>query len=287
MNGQAKPQISLIIVSLNVRDLLRKNLDSIFSTDSACTFEVIVIDNGSEDKTARMVREDFPQVHLIQNDYNSGFAHACNQGLAVAQGDVLVLYNPDMLMGDGVLDHTWNTLTSRSEIGVLGVQLRKEDGSLVRSVRRDPGLQDQLAVLLKLPHLFPNVVKQYLAEDIDQRVSQEVEQLRGSYFAFRRDVMEKIGVLDEKNFFVWFEEVDFCKRVRAAGLKVWFSAEVFCTDLVGQTFKTQPTALKQARFSKSLANYFKKWHPRWQSVVITILRPLAIAAGYAHDLWRR
>lgn len=287
------PSISIIIVSWNVRDVLKENLHGLFSLSHSVSFEVIVVDNGSTDGTPAMLRSTFPQVEFIQNDLNRGFAFACNQGLKIARGMVLILFNPDMLVGEHVLDHTFQTLMQHKDIGVMGVKLVRKDGSLVSSIRRDPQFLDQLCILLKLPHLFPAIVNRYLAKDINADQSQTVEQIRGSFFAFRRDVMEKVGLLDEKNFFVWFEEVDYCIRVRQAGFRVWYSAEVSCIDLVGRAFHQQSIRLKQQRLSLSMARYFRKWHPAWQAMIIYCFRPFVILSGacadffaYKSSLWK-
>jgi len=283
-----KPQISLIIPSFNTRELLKNNLESLFKLNCRFPFEVIVVENGSSDGSAKMVREEFPQVELIQNDWNSGFAHACNQGLRVAQGEVLILLNTDMVVQTGTLEKVFEVLNERKEIGVIGVKLLKEDGSILSSVRRDPDFWSQLAILLKLPHFFSKLVDNYLFKDFDYQKSAEVEQVRGSFFAFRREVLDKVGFFDEKNFFFWFEEVDFCRRVRQVGLKVWYEASVSCLDLVGQSIKNVTSLRKkQAIFSRSLTNYFFKWHSWWQGAVFFCLRPLVIVLSFLVDLWRR
>ena len=278
--------VSIIIVSWNVRDTLRKNMERLFSLSTKERFEVIVIDNGSSDKTAEMIRTNFPQVHIIQNDENRGFAFACNQGLRAARGEVMILFNPDMLMGEDVIDRAYKTLKERVDIGVLGVRLLREDGTIVESVRRDPRLWDQLAILLKLPHLFPSVVSGYLMKDFDYGTSQEVPQVRGSFFAFRRDVMDVVGLLDADRFFVWFEEVDFCRRVREAGYKIWYRADISCTDLVGQAFKQQPIWLKQARMCKSMARYFMKWYSVASSLIVWAMFPFVVMLGAVLDALR-
>lgn len=278
------PKVSIIIVSWNVREQLKDNLSRLFSLQTREPFEVIVIDNGSSDGTATMIRTYFPSVHLVQNDANRGFAYACNQGLKMAKGEVLVLFNPDMVMGKDVIDHTYDRLMAHRDIGVMGIKLTRPDGTIVASVRRDPAFKNQLAILLKLPHLFPHITDSYLAKDFDYSVSQDVDQVRGSFFAFRRDVMEKVGMLDAENFFIWFEEVDYCRRVRQAGFRIWYDASISCKDLVGQSFKQQPARLKQARFSKSMARYFAKWHPVWQAWIIYALRPVVIVMGALCDL---
>ena len=284
------PQVSIIIINWNVRDLLKANLARLFSPllfkegvgeDIA---EVIVVDNGSADGSVVMIKADFPKVHLIRNESNRGFAYAVNQALRVAKGEVMVLFNPDMLMGDGAIEHAYQTLTRQKDIGVLGVKLAREDGSIVESVRRDPGFGDQLAILLKVPHLLPKVLDRYLMKDFDYAKSQNVDQLRGSFFAFRRDVYEKIGSFDANNFFIWFEEVDFCKRVREAGLRVWYSADVACIDLVGRSFHQRTARWKQYHLSRSMTRYFKKWMPWWQTAALYALRPVAILFGVVVDL---
>ena len=253
------PKLSIIIVSWNVREILKQNLARLSTLQSDdFLFEIFVIDNGSKDGSAKMVREEFPSVHLIQNDYNAGFGKACNQGLRMARGEVLLLLNPDMLVGEGALQKTYEKLKQNESIGVLGVKLIHENGELIRSVRRDPTVLSQMAIFLKLPHLLPHINDHYLAQDFDLSVSREVEQVRGSYFAFRRDVLERVGFLDER-FFIWFEEVDYCKRVREKGLRVFYFAEVSCTDLIGRSFIQVPTWKKQLWFFKSALSYFLKW----------------------------
>ena len=253
------PKISIIIVNWNVRELLVKNLEQLQKLrTSEDLFEVFVVDNGSKDGSARMVREIFPWVFVIHNDYNAGFAKACNQALVLAKGEVLLLLNPDMSVDHGTLERTYAELTERRDIGVFGVKLLNEKGEMIRSVRRNPGLFDQLAILLKLPHFFPAINDRYLCKDLDLSHSQDVEQVRGSYFAFRSDVMTRVGMFDER-FFLWFEEVDFCRRVRLLGLTIRYCADVSCHDFVGRSFAQVPVWKKQWMFFSSALKYFLKW----------------------------
>lgn len=239
--------------------MLRKNLAQLFSLQRPeFPVEVFVVDNGSIDGSVRMVRDEFPWVHVIQNDYNAGFAKACNQAIRMAKGEVILLLNPDNCVEPGTLDRTYSELMTHTDIGVFGVKLLGEDGEVVRSVRRNPGVFDQLAILLKLPHLFPSITDRYLAKDFDYTASQDVEQIRGSYFAFRRSLVEQIGMLDER-FFIWFEEVDFCRRVRGNGLRIRYCADVTCRDCVGRSFAQVSRWKKQRMFFTSAWTYFWKW----------------------------
>ncbi len=256
-------KLSVVIVSWNVRELLEQNLSKLGSLQRPdFPMEVLVVDNASGDGTTKMVREKFPWVHLMINDWNAGFAKAVNHALAVATGEVVLLLNPDMCVGEGVLEGMYETLIQDEKIGVLGVKLRASDGVLVRSVRRDPRPGNQLAVALKLPHFFPHLIDHYLATDIDLSKSQDVEQMRGSFFAFRRDLLKTIGMFDER-FFIWFEEVDFCKRVRKVGLRIFYRADLVCTDFVGRSFAQVSFWRKQRLFLTSMMKYLWKWRFNW------------------------
>lgn len=256
-------KLSIIIVSWNVRDLLAQNLEQLGSLSRPeFPTEVLVVDNASGDGTTKMVRAKFSWVHLLINDWNAGFAKAVNHALRVATGEVIILLNPDMRIGDGVLEPTYAALMEDQTIGVLGVQLRSDSGEIVPSVRRDPKPLNQLAIFLKLSHLFKGVGGRYLAKDIDLTKSQDVEQVRGSFFAFRHQLLETVGYFDER-FFLWFEEVDFCKRVRQAGLRVYYRADLVCTDFVGRSFAQISVWRKQRLFLTSMIKYLWKWRFNW------------------------
>jgi dTDP-4-dehydrorhamnose reductase len=282
----SQPEVSIVIVTYEAERLIAENLERLFALPCAVPFEVIVTDNGSSDRTPQVVRERFPQVKLVRNAYNSGFGHACNQGAALARGRVVIFFNPDMRMGEGVIERTYGTLMARPEIGVMGVKLVTDGGACVGSVRRDPSFPDQLAILLKVPHFFPGAIDRYLAKDYDLHRSGAVDSVRGSFFAMRRDVLNKVGTFDERNFFIWFEEVDLCKRVRAAGYVVWYEADVSCFDHVGASFGAQGGTRKQIWFSRSMTRYFYKWHPWWQYAVLMAVRPFSIAAAFAAEKLR-
>ncbi|HLD17688.1 MAG TPA: glycosyltransferase family 2 protein [Patescibacteria group bacterium] len=279
------PRLSIVIVNWNVRDVLEKNLEVLFAEPVLFEKEVIVIDNASNDGSSAMVREKFPNVRLIINDWNAGFAHAVNQGWRIAQGNVVLLLNPDMKIRPGSLQKTVEILEADQTIGILGGHLLNREGKTVPSVRHDPSLWDQLAIVLKLPHLFPKVVDRYLAKDFPYAQSQDVEQVRGSYFAFRRGLSEIVGFFDER-YFLWFEEVDFCKRVREKGLCVRYEASLEAEDLGSLSFRQVSVRRKQWLFSSSLTKYFFKWHPWWQGTLFWKLRPFAIGVGAVIDAGR-
>lgn len=285
----AEPEISIVIVTHQAAEFIGQNLERLYALRTNVKFDVIIVDNDSTDGTPELIRARFPQVRLIRNAYNSGFAHACNQGAAVAYGEIILFFNPDMLMGEGALEKVRDTLRARPEIGAMSVKLVYPDGSTVRSVRRDPGLSDQLAVMLKIPHLLPRINNRYVGADYDLDRSAAVDSVRGSFFALRRNVLNEVGYFDERNFFIWFDEVDLCKRLRSAGYLVWHEASVSCVDIVAGTFRHKGIVQKQIWFTRSMVNYFRKWHPWWQYAILVAVRPLGILLAFAEQsvkAWR-
>ncbi|MFA4954498.1 MAG: glycosyltransferase family 2 protein [Patescibacteria group bacterium] len=276
--------ISIVIVSWNVREHLKANLARLFSLSDSATREIFVVDNASSDGSVNMLRHDFPQVKLIANDENLGFAKACNQALKLTRGKVIILLNPDMLVEPGALDKVLAKLESDKTIGVLGIKLTDQSGTPLRTVRRFPDVWSQLLIILKLRKFFPGINRAYECLDFDYSRSQDVDQVRGSFFAFRRELLDSVGFLDER-FFIWLEEVDYCRRVRQVGLRVHYFAETSAQDIVGASFKQLKRYPAQKMFLTSLVHYFEKWHPGWQAWLIKGARPFGLLATKLADIF--
>lgn len=293
--------LSIIIIPWNVRDLVRENLKSIYKNTSNIEFEVFAVDNDSRDGTADMIRKEFPRVYpvksgeagakqfngvnLIANNYNAGFARANNQAIKEARGRYILLLNPDMRVLPGTLEGMVKWMDAHSEAGVAGCHLVKENRETVPHIRRFPTVWDQLAIVLKSPHIFPSVLNKYLCKDFDYIKEQEVDSIRGSFFMIKREVIEKIGALDER-YFIWFEEVDFCRRVRQDGWKVIYTPTAECVDYVGKSFAQVKRGVTQKYFRDSMLKYFKKWHPGWQYWVLKIAWPIGMLFSYIGDIFK-
>jgi GT2 family glycosyltransferase len=267
------PDLSIIIVSWNVKDKLRENLQALFSSVGELDFEVWVVDNDSADDTAGMVEAEFPWVKLIANKENAGFAKANNQAIRSSKGEFVLLLNPDMKVAPDALMNMLAWMRTNQQAAVAGCHLVSEAGETVKHVRRFPGIWDQLAIVLKLPHLFPGVLKEYLREDFDYGQPARVDSVRGGFFMMRREAIEMVGLLDER-YFIWFEEVDYCKRVYEQGLEVWYAPAAECLDYVGQSFKQVKRGTTQNYFRDSMLKYFKKWHPAWQYWLLRLAWPI-------------
>lgn len=265
--------LSIIIVSWNVKDKLKENLSVLYKSDGGFDFEIFVVDNASEDGTAEMVKQNFPRVRLITNGENLGFAKANNQAMKYSQGKYILLLNPDMKVYPDTLANMIGWMDNHTDASVAGCKLVDPKGKVIKHVRSFPGLLDQLAIVMKLPHFFPGVLSKYLRKDFDYANEAVVDSIRGSFFMIRRETANEIGLLDER-YFIWFEEVDYCKRVKNAGLKVMYTPVAECVDLVGASFLKVKTGKKQRYFRDSMLKYFKKWHPGWQYKILKFAWPI-------------
>ncbi len=272
---------SIISVSWNVKDHLRSWLQSIEKHTTGLEYEVIVVDNDSKDGSSEMVDAEFPYVSLIASTVNLGFGKANNRGVEMATGEVVLIMNDDMVLHDNAVKALVDRVQSDRSIGVLGCHLINSDGSHQDSVRRFPQLLDQLIILLKLHHVFPraNPMKRYLARDFDYSKEQDVDQVMGAVMVMRQEVYQQVGGFDE-DFFVWFEEVDLCRRVQEQlGLRVVYTPDVEIEHAKGASFSQVMSATNQRRFNKSMRTYFRKHHPL-SFVVIALVQPISLLLAW-------
>lgn len=277
--------IATVTVGYNVRELTVRNIETLLESEGEISIQIILVDNVSQDGTADAVQERFPQVQVIKNFYNTGFAHAVNQGIAASRARHVLLLNPDMRVTKDALAKMVAYADAHPEVGVIGGKLMTEDGRLVPHVRRFPDVWSQLAIILKLPHLFPKVLAHYLQEDLDPDKEQDVDSVRGSFFLITQNALKQFGCLDPR-FFIFFEEVDFCRQVVEKGMKVRYVPSITAIDYVGRSFKQRTRYWSQKQFTKSMVHYFAKWQPAWQSWLLRLVRPLGLVGLWFVDRWR-
>ncbi len=234
--------ISVITVSWNTRELLKSCLSSLFAELKAicpqADAEVFLVDNNSADGSASMVASDFPQVKLIANETNRGFAAANNQALSLATGEYILLLNPDTVVHPGAIKTLIAFLATHQAAGVVAPQLRETDGSIQHSCRQFPTFKGMCYELLGLSRLFPNqtTFRQYKMLDWNHDDERQVDQPEGACLLLRRQVIEEVGLLDE-GFFMLFEEVDWCYRIKEKGWEIWFTPKAQITHHYGQSIK--------------------------------------------------
>jgi len=253
------PDLSVIIVNWNVRDLLRRCLHSILANLPACQLEIIVVDNGSTDGSPEMVRTEFPQVHLMANPDNRGFTAANNQGLAVARGRYVLLLNPDTEVVGDALETLVAFADAHPDVGVVGPQLLNPDGTVQSSRRRFPTLATALLESTWLQPYAPRrlLARYYVLDRPDDEV-QDVDWVTGAALMARREAVEQVGPLDE-GFFMYSEELDWCRRFRAAGWRVIYLPTARIIHHEGKSSE-QVLPARHIHFQTSKIRYFRKYH---------------------------
>lgn len=266
--------LSIVIVSYKVKEKLRANLQALFASENAPEFEVFVVDNNSQDGSVEMIKENFPQVKLIVNHENLGFSKANNQAIKKSQGDFILLLNPDMQVFSDTISKALLSAQGKPEAVVSGIKLQDQKGKNISHIRRFPKLFDQLMVVLKVPHFFPRVLDDYLCKDFNYEKSAIVDSVRGAFFMINRGSWQKISgesepLLDER-YFIWFEEVDFCRQVYSKGGEVWYFSNASCLDYVGASFSQVKRKIKQNYFRDSMLKYFSKWESPYKTKVLSV-----------------
>ncbi len=277
--------LSVITVTWNSVKLIGEQIESVKNGCRDISFEEIVVDNGSSDGTVELVSQKFPHVKIIKNEKNFGFASPNNMAAKISTGEFLLFLNPDMRIEAGSLDKIVDWMKSHINVGLASCRLVDENGILNADAqpRRFPGVIDQLAIILKIPHLFPSILNHYMFAEFDADKEQEVDSVRGSFMIMRRDVFEKLGFAFDSRYFIWFEDVDICREVKKLGYKVMHTPVISCVDYIGQSFKQRTTLWKQKNFTKSMLQYFQKWEPWYKWIWIAAFRPVGIAMAWVND----
>lgn len=281
-------QLSIIIVSWNVKEHLRNCLKSIQAHTKGVSYELIVVDNASHDGSIKMLRTEFPDVHLIANTENKGFGAACNQGAATATGEVLCFFNDDAFLKSDSFSLLYQRVIKNSMIGVIAPHIVHLDGSHQDSVRRFPTCKDQVIILTKLHNFFPKLpaIRSYYAYDFDYTKEQEVDQLMGACMIMRKEVFDRANGFDEV-FFVWFEEVDLQKRIKEQlGLQIVYTPETEITHAKGASFSQVMSLTSQRRLNRSMRYYFRKHHGIIQAAMLTLLQPLSLLLALLVQIYR-
>ena len=274
-NRPACVDLSVIIVNWNVRDFLDRCLASLRQHVRDLTFEVIVVDNASKDDSVQMVRSKYPEVLLIANEANNGFCRGNNQGLEVARGEFVVLLNPDTEVYPGAMETLVAFLRDHSDVGVVGPMLLSPEGLHMPNGTRFPTLRRELMGVLGLHRFNQRAydLEGYGREDFSQIA--EVDVVCGACLMTRQSIVRQIGGLDEQ-LFMYFEEVDFCRRVKAAGWKVFYVPEARVYHHWMQSVKQDNIAATRRLF-RSQFLYFRKHHGLAAAWLLRVLSSVTVA----------
>ncbi len=259
----SSPDISIFIVSWNVRELLLACLAALpEAVGDAYSYEVIVVDNASKDGTVAAIREQFPDVRVIANEDNRGFTGGNNQALAAARGRYLFLLNPDTAPQPDSIARLTRYLDSHPDVGMVGPRLWYGDGSPQPNRRRFPTLMTLFTESTIIQQYFPGLrlFQRYIMADRPDDEEQEVDWLVGAALMARRAVYEQIGGLDE-GFFMYSEELDWCKRAKDAGWRIAYEPAAEIIHYEGKSSE-QAVARRDIFFFSSRVRYAQKYFGR-------------------------
>jgi GT2 family glycosyltransferase len=219
------PDLSIVLVNHNAKDMTMDCIRSINEKTQKISCEIILVDNNSSDGSQAAIREQYPDVRLIENLDNKGFAAANNQGMQAAKGKYLILLNNDTVLKNPALDKMVDFLDKNPRVGVVTCKLFDADGKTIqRNCRSFPtpwGTMFGRASLFT--KIFPNnpISKRNLLANWDSNSVKEVDWVSGAALMVRNEVIKQVGLLDEK-FYMYWEDTDWCKRIRNAGWEIFF-----------------------------------------------------------------
>lgn len=230
------PEISICIVTLNACEYLYGCLVSISKTNKQGSIELIVSDNFSTDGTFEMLAEEFPDVRVIRNSRNEGFAKPANLAIKESRGKYILLLNPDSVVHGNAVETLKEFLETHPEAGIVGPKILNRNGTLQKQCRRSEGRPwDAFCHLSGLSQLFPHKRRfnGYLMTHLEENEIHEVQAVSGACMLVRREVFDQAGLLDER-FFAYQEDSDLCYRARHAGWKVYYQPAARVTHYGGK-----------------------------------------------------
>jgi len=272
----APPELSIVIVNFNTGTVLKKCLDSILQNTRNCSFEIFLVDNASSDGSVENVKRDFPQVKLISNSTNLYFTKANNIALRKAQGKYFMILNPDTYICDNAFKILIDFMDSHPESGACGPVLLNPDHTIQSIGHRFPNLTYALYELLFFNTLLPNnsvrqkKVYKELFSELDRTPVFEIDATSGSCMMVRREVSCEVGLLDE-GLLMYFEETDWCRRIRNSGWKIYCVASSNVYHFRAKASEQVDRNKIERIFHESMCYYYKKHNGSAAYIFISIL----------------
>jgi len=276
--------ISVVIVNWNTRRLLECCLRSILTVGEGLVREVIVVDNGSTDDSVAMARDRFPQVRLVENAANEGFARANNRGVGLARTDLVLLLNTDAFLAPGALRALIELAASKPNAALVGAQLRHADGSFQASYTAFPTLAQEFLILSGLGRALWR--PWYPSQDPDEGAPRTVDYVEGACMLVRRSAYLAVGGFDE-GYFMYAEDVDLCHTLHDAGWEVWYQPAAVVTHLGGGSSGSRKPE-REGDLYRSRVRYFRKHHGDAAAGVLkAMILVLTFLKGLVHGALRR
>ena len=252
--------LSISVVNYNAKDFLRNCLKSIFENTSKIDYEIFVVDNASSDGSPETVEKEFSQVNLIRNKENVGFAKANNQAFKKASGRYFLLLNPDCSVKKGTLDEIVQFMDEHLEVGVTGCRIINSNGRIEFSAGRFLNLFTEFSLKFRKKLAGSNgYFDRLLTRNYNK--SREVDWVIGAFLIVRSKVYREVQGMDE-NYFLYFEEIDLCKRIKKKGWKIYYNSDCEVLHVHGRSMATEAEGKISLIYRASQLYYYQKHNPR-------------------------
>jgi N-acetylglucosaminyl-diphospho-decaprenol L-rhamnosyltransferase len=262
-------QLSIIIVSYNVKYFLEQCLHSIVAACKNIEAEIIIVDNNSDDKTAEYIRPKFPTVTFIQNEKNIGFAKANNIGLSIAKGEFILYLNPDTILSDDAIANCISFLNEHKQAGAVGVKMVDGNGAfLAESKRAFPSVTASFWKLNGMANLFSRsaIFNKYALGNLNENEVHEVDVLSGAFFLSRKEILLSINGFDE-NFFMYGEDIDLSYRIQKKGFKNYYLGNNAIVHFKGESTQQTKSAYTK-NFYGAMEIFVTKHHQKSSSFLL-------------------
>ena len=266
--------LSIIFVSWNTRELLENCLDSILANPPTTPFEIWVVDNASSDDTPQMIRWRFPQIQLLENPGNVGFARANNQAIQQCTGEYLLFLNPDTLVEAHALQALVDFFDNHPQAGAAGAKILNPDGSMQLSSHPKPTLFRELWRMFHLDTLW--AFAEYPHSKWETNQVQDVDMLMGACLMVRKEVLDQVGCFDE-DYFIYSEEVDLCYRIQRAGWRLYWVPEAKIVHYGGQSTQQVPNEMFLNLYHGKIKYFRKHYGSAMARIYILILMTAALS----------
>jgi GT2 family glycosyltransferase len=274
---------SVIIVNWNSKQYLMKCLESIYRHTHGINPELIVVDNASSDDSVDALRKRYPDVKLVEGKGNVGFAKGNNIGIGASSGRYVCLVNPDVEFLEDCLSKLCRYIDTNDKVGICGPKILNKDGSIQYSCREYPTLWNNLCFALGLHRVFPRsaLFSNELMSYFDHNELREVEALSGCFMVVRREAMKEVGQMDDA-FFMYSEDVDWCKRFHNEGWKIVFNPETKAIHYGGGSSENASVRSAVAQ-ERAILQYWSKHHGAIKTTLLRVILFVKHAMRYVQN----
>lgn len=287
MNNTYLLDASIIIVNFNTRQLTLDCLQSVYASSTSYSYEVIVVDNASYDGSVEAIRKAYPQIRLIANNDNTGFAVANNQGMKIAKGRYILLLNSDTVVQLDTLQTMIGFMDRHPEMGASGCKVILPDGSLDKACKRGfPTPSASFYYAFGISRLFPDRPKfnQYQLEHLSPDDEYPVDCLVGAFMLVRRETIDQVGGLDE-TFFMYGEDIDWCYRIKEAGWGIFYYPRTYIVHYKGGSARRKPLKITY-EFHRAMWVFHRKHYAKKYNLLTNTAVWMGISLKFTLSLLR-